>query len=62
MEFEIKQKVDFEIGELASQVLEVVDDYFSEYEPNYGELDDKQRDALLEAIFSRAIKILEEED
>lgn len=62
MEFEIKQKVDFEIGELANQALEIVDDYFSDYEPNYGELDDKQRDALLEAVFSRAIKFLKEED
>lgn len=62
MEFEIKQKVDFEIGKLASWALNTVDDYFSDYEPNYGELDDKQRDALLEAVFSRAIKILKEED
>lgn len=62
MEFEIKQKVDFEIGELATQALEIVDDDFSEFEPNYGELDDNQRDALLEAVFSRAIKILKGED
>ena len=62
MEFEIKQKVEFEIEELATQALEIVDEDFSEYESNYGELDDKQRNALLKAIFSRAIKILEEED
>ena len=62
MEFEIKQKVDFEIEELASRAIEIVDYNLSEYEPNYGELDDKQRNALLKAIFSRAIKILEEED
>lgn len=62
MEFEIKQTIDFNIERLARQALNVVDDDLSEYEPNYGELDDKQRDALLEAIFSRAIKILEEED
>ena len=62
MEFEIKQKVEFEIEELATQALEIVDEDFSEYESNYGELDDKQRNVLLKAIFSRAIKILEEED
>ena len=62
MRFEIKQIVNFEAGELANTALNVVDDYLSEYEPNYGELDDEQRNALLKAIFSRAIKILEEED
>jgi hypothetical protein len=62
MEFEIKQIVNFEAGELANTALNVVDDYLSEYEPNYGELDDEQRNLLLKAIFSRAFEILEKED
>jgi len=62
MRFEIKQIVNFEAGELANTALNVVDDYLSEYEPNYGELDDEQRNLLLKAIFSRAFEILEKED
>lgn len=61
MEFEIKYKVDFEVGELASQVLDQADDYLSEHEPNYDDLDGKQKDELLKAIFSRALEILKEE-
>lgn len=62
MEFEIKQTVDFNIERLARQALDVVVDDLSEYELNYGELDDKQRDTLLEVIFSKALEILKEED
>lgn len=62
MRFEIKRIINFEAGELASTALNVVDDYLSEYEPNYGELDDEQRNLLLKAIFSRAFEILEKED
>lgn len=62
MKFEIKQEIDFEIGELASQVLEEADYYLSARDPNYDDLNDKQRDELLEAIFSRALEILKEED
>lgn len=61
MEFEIKEKISFEVGELASQVLEVADDYFYDHEQNYDRLDSKQKDALLKAIFSRALEILKEE-
>ena len=62
MKFEIKLEIDFEIGELASQVLEEADYYLAAREPNYEDLDDKQRDELLKAIFSKALEILKEED
>ena len=62
MEFEIKQTVHFEIGELASHVLEMADDSLTCNEPEYENLSDEQRDALLKAIFSKALEILKEED
>lgn len=62
MEFEINQRIDFEVGELASAAFEVVEDYLYDNEPDYARLNDKQRDMLLKAIFTRAIEILKEEE
>jgi hypothetical protein len=62
MEFEIKQKIDFEVEDLAGQAIDVVADFLSDCEPNYRKLDACQRYELLKAVFSRTFELLKEED
>ena len=59
MEFEIKRKIDFDVEELASTILDVADSHLYDKESGYDELDDKQKDILLMAIFGKALEILE---
>lgn len=61
MEFEIKQTVGFDVEELANIVIGEADEYLY-HEPNYEMLDKDQSNALLKAIFSKALENLEKED
>ena len=61
MKFEIKQEIDFEVEDIASQAIDVVADFLSDCEPNYRKLDACQRYELLKAIFSRAFELLKED-
>ena len=62
MKFEIKREIDFEIEDFASRALKVVDEDFYCNFSDYEVLNNKQRNELLKAVFSRALEILKEED
>lgn len=58
MEFEITQTLNFEIENLTDIIINVADTFLSDYDSDYGKLDNNQRDLLLTTIFSKAVEIL----